>query len=50
MPNGKGVRMNPITTKVSAKPDNIEAVDTAKEVLQDIAETVNAKDGENLGS
>lgn len=50
MPNGKGVRMNPITTKVSAKPDNIEAVDTAKEVLQDIAETVNPKDGENLGS
>ena len=49
MPNGHGIRTTPAGTKVSAKPDNIEATDTAKEVLQDIAETVTPKDGENNG-
>lgn len=50
MPNG-GVRTTPGSTKVTAKPDNIEAIDTAKEVLQDIAETTpSPKDGENSGS
>ena len=49
MPNVGGVRTTPGSTKVSAKPDNIEATDTAKEVLQDIAETVTPKDGENNG-
>ena len=51
MPNVGGVRTTPGSTKVSAKPDNIEATDTAKEVLQDIAETITSpKDGENCGS
>ena len=50
MPNVGGVRTTPGSTKVSAKPDNIEATDTAKEVLQDIAETITSpKDGENNG-
>lgn len=50
MPNAHGVRTTPGSTKATAKPDNIEATDTAKEVLQDIAETVTSpKDGENNG-
>lgn len=50
MPNAHGVRTTPSSTKATAKPDNIEATDTAKEVLQDIAETVaSPKDGENNG-
>ncbi len=44
-------RTSPGSIRTSAKPDNIEATDTAKEVLQDIAETVNlSKDGESNGS
>lgn len=44
------VRTTPSSTKSSAKPDNIETTDTAKEVLQDIAETIiSPKDGENNG-
>ena len=44
-------RTSPGSIRMSAKPDNIEATDTAKEVLQDIAETVNSpKDGESNGS
>lgn len=43
-------RTSPGSIRMSAKPDNIEATDTAKEVLQDIAETVNSpKDGESNG-
>lgn len=50
MPNVGGVRTTPGSTKVSAKPDNVEKTDTAKEVLQDIAETITSpKDGENNG-
>ena len=50
MPNVGGVRTTPGSAKVSAKPDNIEATDTAQEVLQDIAETITSpKDGENNG-
>ena len=50
MPNAHGVRTTPGSTKATAKPDNIEATDTAKEVLQDISETViSPKDGENNG-
>ena len=50
MPNAHGVKTAPGSTKATAKPDNIEATDTAKEVLQDIAETVTSpKDGENNG-
>ena len=34
----------------SVKPDNFEATDTAKEVLQDIGNSVGSpKDGENNG-
>ena len=44
-------RTLPGSIRTSAKPDNIEATDTAKEVLQDMAETVNSpKDGESNGS
>ena len=44
-------RTPPGSIRTSAKPDNIEATDTAKEVLQDMAETVNSpKDGESNGS
>ncbi|MCI8472265.1 MAG: hypothetical protein HFE65_04070 [Clostridiales bacterium] len=51
MPNVGGVRTTPGSTKITAKPDNIETTDTAKEVLQDIAETITSpKDGENNGS
>jgi hypothetical protein len=51
MPNIGGVITTPCSTKISAKPDNIEATDTAKEILQDIAETItSSKDGENCGS
>ncbi len=51
MPNAHGVRTTPGSTKVSAKPDNVEKTDTAKEALQDIAETITSpKDGENCGS
>lgn len=50
MPNAHSVRTTPGSTKAAAKPDNIEATDTAKEVLQDIAENVTSpKDGENNG-
>lgn len=50
MPNAHGVRTTPGSTKVSAKPDNVEKTDTAKEILQDIAETITSpKDGENNG-
>lgn len=50
MPNAHGVRTTPSSTKVSAKPDNFEKTDAAKEVLQDIAETItSSKDGKNNG-
>ena len=51
VPNIGDTRTSPGSIRTSAKPDNIEATDTAKEVLQDIAETVNSpKDGESNGS
>ena len=51
VPNVGDTRTSPGSMRTSAKPDNIEATDTAKEVLQDIAETVNSpKDGESNGS
>ena len=51
VPNIGDTRTSPGSIRMSAKPDNIEATDTAKEVLQDIAETVNLpKDGESNGS
>lgn len=51
VPNIGDTRTSPGNIRTSAKPDNIEATDTAKEVLQDIAETVNSpKDGESNGS
>ena len=40
MPPVSGIKDTPGRTKASAKPDAVEAVDTAKEVLQDAAETV----------
>ena len=40
IPNINGTRVSPNNIKVSAKPDNIEATDTAKEILQDVAETI----------
>lgn len=40
MPPGGGIKDTPGRTKASARPDAVEAVDTAKEVLQDAAETV----------
>ena len=43
------MKTTPGTVKTSAQPDNIEATDTAKEVLQDIAENKQTKDGENNG-
>ncbi len=50
MPSMGRVRITPGSTKTSAKPDNIEATDTAKEVLQDIAvNTTLPKDGDNNG-
>ncbi len=49
MPNVGGMKTTPGTIKTSAKPDNIEATDTAKEVLQDIAENITPKDGDNNG-
>ena len=40
-PGTPGVmKRTPTGTKATAKPDNIEATDTAREVLQDVAETV----------
>lgn len=49
MPKVGGMKTTPGTVKTSAQPDNIEATDTAKEVLQDIAENKQTKDGENNG-
>ena len=49
MPNMGGMKTTPGTTKASAQPNNIEATDTAKEVLQDISEKKQTKDGENNG-
>lgn len=50
MPSMGRVRITPDSTKTSAKPDNIEATDTAKEVLQDIGNsTTSPKDGDNNG-
>lgn len=50
VPNSSGVKHVPDGTKNSAKPDNIEATDTPKEVLQDMSESITApKDGENNG-
>lgn len=40
MPPVGGIKDTPGRTKASARPDAVEAVDTAKEVLQDAAETV----------
>ena len=50
VPNTGGLRTTPSTVKNSVRPDNIEANDTAKEVLQDIPGTViSPKDGESDG-
>ena len=40
MPQVGGIKDTPGRTKASARPDAVEAVDTAKEVLQDAAESV----------
>lgn len=49
IPNVVGMKATPGTVKSTAQPDNIEATDTANEVLQDIAESKQTKDGENNG-
>lgn len=50
MPNVGGIKSTPGTVKNSATPVNIEATDTAKEVLQDIAENITTpKDVDNNG-
>ena len=47
---GSVIKRTPVGTKTTAKPDNIEATDTAKEVLQDVAETVTPqKTGDDNG-
>ena len=43
-------KKTPGSTKTSVKPDNIEATDTAKEVLQDVAQTITQpKSGDDNG-
>lgn len=50
VPNIGGARSIPDKANSSVKPDNFEATDTAKEVLQDIGNSVSSpKDGENNG-
>ena len=50
VPNIGGARSIPDKANSSVKPDNFEATDTAKEVLQDIGNSVGSpKDGENNG-
>ncbi len=50
VPNIGGARSMPDKANSSVKPDNFEATDTAKEVLQDIGNSVGSpKDGENNG-
>lgn len=50
IPNIGNVKTTSGRRDTSAKPDNIEATDTAKEVLQDIAvNTTSPKDGDNNG-
>lgn len=50
IPNVGGVKTTPNMLRQTVKSDNAKPIDTAKEVLQDIAETITSpKDGENNG-
>ncbi len=48
-PNVGPIKTTPISTKVSASPDNIDVKDKAKDFLQDVAENITPKDGDNDG-